>query len=209
MQHPALISRAHLTRRRLLRAASLMPAILAAPSASAIAAASIDEMVIGNPAAPVTIIEYASMTCPHCAKFHQTVLPRIKAELVDTGKVRLIYRDFPLDGLAVRAAMLARCGGGQRFFAFADVIYAQQAQWARAADPLAALRQLGRLGGLSNQEIEGCLADRALEDAVLRSRMDGQQKFQIDSTPAFLINGKRFRGAPEFDAIRQAIEEAG
>lgn len=193
------------SRRRLLL---LVAAITTLAPAATLAAPDTGEMAIGRADAPVTIIEFASMTCPHCAKFHQTVLPRIKAELVETGKVRLIYRDFPLDGLALRAAMLARCGGADRFFAFADVIYAQQAQWARAADPQAALRQLGRLGGLSDQEIDACLADRGLEDAVMRSRLDGQQKFQIDSTPAFLINGVRFRGATEFDALRKAVEEA-
>lgn len=197
------------SRRRILQATGLVPLALVAVPADAQTRGKVEEMAIGRPDAPVTIVEYASMTCPYCARFHQTVLPRIRKELVDTGKVRLVYRDFPLDALALRAAVLARCAGPDRFFTFTDMIYARQEQWVRVPFPVAALRQLGRLGGISDQALDTCLVDRRLEDSVLQSRKDGQERFQIDTTPAFLINGRRYRGAAEFDPIRRAVEEAG
>jgi protein-disulfide isomerase len=162
------------------------------------------ESSIGDPAAPVTMIEYASLTCPHCAAFHEETLPGLKERYIDTGKVRLIFRDFPLDQMALQAAMIAHCAGPERHLAFVDVFFAQQESWSRASDPVAALKQLARLGGLGEAEIDACLADAQLEEAVLQTRLQGQNQFDIQSTPTFIIDGKAYPGSrsvEEFAAI--------
>ena len=137
------------------------------------ARAEVGEVFLGDPNAPVTIIEYASLTCPHCAAFHKETLPGLKARYIDTGKVKLSFRDFPLDENAVRASMLAHCAGPERYYRFLDVFFAQQASWAGARDPVAALKQLAKLGGMSEEAATTCLADRSIEDAILRARLEG------------------------------------
>jgi protein-disulfide isomerase len=170
------------------------------------AAAFLGDATLGSAEAPVTIIEYASMTCPHCAEFHRSAMPTLKEEYLETGKARLVYRDFPLDALALKAAMVARCGGSDRYFAFVDVIYGQQQQWARAADPVAALKQLVAIGGLSPTEIHACLADKALEDTVLRNRLTGQNEHEVESTPTFIVNGRKHVGLDDPDEWRRILD---
>jgi protein-disulfide isomerase len=170
------------------------------------AAAFLDEAVLGAAEAPVTIIEYASMTCPHCAEFHRSAMPALKEEYLKTGKARLVYRDFPLDQLALQAAMVARCGGPERYFAFVDVIYGQQQRWARASDPIGALKQLVAIGGLPAAEIDACLADKALEETVLRSRLAGQNEHQVSSTPTFVVNGEKHVGLDDPDEWRRVLD---
>jgi protein-disulfide isomerase len=153
------------------------------------------EMALGKPDAPVTIIEYASMTCPHCARFHTETLTAFKEKYVDTGKVRLIFREFPFDGLALRASMLARCAGPDRYFPMLDVLFQQQRQWSSAKDPMAALAQIGRLAGVSPAEFEACMKSEELQNAVVQNRLEGQQKHQVESTPTFIIDGEKHAGA--------------
>lgn len=153
------------------------------------------EMALGPKDAPVTIIEYASMTCPHCANFHNDTFPALKEGYIDSGKVRFIYREFPLDRAAFFAAVLARCAGPARFFGFIEVLFQQQQNWARSDDPLAALARLGRLGGVGQERFEACLANQELGNAILVNRRDGNQKFGVDSTPTFIIAGKKYPGA--------------
>ncbi|MFN4275681.1 MAG: DsbA family protein [Ferrovibrio sp.] len=166
----------------------------------------LQDMVIGKADAKVTIIEYASLTCPHCATFHAEVLPALKAEYLDTGKAKLIYRDFPLDNLAFAGAILARCGGPEKYFTFLNVLFAQQRQWATASDPKAALTQIGRLGGVSAEQFDRCLADKALGDYILNSRLEGNQKFNVNSTPTLIINGKTEAGVPSLDDLRKKLD---
>jgi protein-disulfide isomerase len=170
------------------------------------AADQLPEPSLGDPKAPVTIIEYASLTCPHCAEFHTTVLPELKERYIDPGKVRLIYRDFPLDQQALNAAALAHCAGPDRYFGFLDVLFETQATWARAADPVVALKRLGKLGGLTEQEIDACMADEALTEQILRTRLDGQNQFQIGSTPTFVIDGKTYAGSRDIDEFAALID---
>lgn len=158
------------------------------------AAASVAERALGDPQAELTVVEWFSMTCPHCAAFHLETLPELKRRYLDTGKVRLVVRDFPTDALALRAAVLAHCAGPERYFAFVDALLANQARWAGAKDPAAALRQMAKLGGLADAQIDACLADTALENAVLQTRLEAQQKYDIRSTPSFLVNGKVYAG---------------
>lgn len=173
---------------------------------TALAEAFTEEAVLGAADAPVTVIEYASMTCPHCAQFHAKAMPTLKEEYIATGKVRLVYRDFPLDGMAVKAAMVARCGGAERYFAFVDVIYGQQQRWARSADPVAALKQLVQVGGLAPAQIDACLADKALEEVVLQNRLTGQNEHQVDSTPTFIVNGDKHVGMDDPDEWRRLLD---
>jgi protein-disulfide isomerase len=166
----------------------------------------LDEAVVGSADAPVTVIEYASMTCPHCASFHANAMPTLKDEYIAKGKVRLVYRDFPLDGTALKAAMVARCGGEERYFAFVDVIYGQQEKWARSSDPVAALKQLVQLGGLSGPEVDACLADKTLEEAVLRNRLAGQNEHEVESTPTFIVNGQKHVGMDDPAEWRELLD---
>ena len=167
-------------------------------------AAEPQEQVLGSPDAPVTIIEYASLTCPHCAQFHNEVLPALKERYIAPGKVRLIYRDFPLDQTALAAAALAHCAGPERYFSMLDVLFETQSNWARADDPIAALKRLGKLGGLNEPEMAACLADEELSEGILRERLAGQNQYDIGSTPTFIIDGKAYagsRGVEEFGKL--------
>jgi protein-disulfide isomerase len=175
-----------------------------------------NDMVIGNPDAPVTMIEYASLTCPHCAEFENNTMPRLKREYIDTGLVRFIYRDFPLDNFAFAAAVIARCAGPERFFSFIEVFFAQQSSWTRvpssARTPqeqgqaiMSNLRQLARLGGMSDAQFDQCQANRELQNVVLGHRMRGQNEMQVQGTPTFFINGNRHNGGYSFEALDQVL----
>jgi protein-disulfide isomerase len=178
------------------------------PLATVSAQPAISERVLGDPEAPVTIIEYSSLTCPHCAAFHTDTLPAIKERYVETGQAKIVYRDFPLDQHALNAAVIAHCAGEDRYFAFLEVLFAEQARWARAADPREALIQLAGLGGLAREDAEACLADDAMLDAVLQTRLDGQEEYAISSTPTFVINGEMVSGNRSVDEFATVIEAA-
>ncbi|WP_245986936.1 DsbA family protein [Azospirillum thermophilum] len=181
----------------------------AAPAATPSAADRLGDRVLGDPNAPVTILDYSSMTCPHCATFHTTVLPQIKEKYIDTGKVKLIFRDFPFDQAALRASQIARCAPAERYYPLLDVMFKNQGQWTRAADPAKALSQYGKLAGMSQQTIDSCIADKALEDSILTSRMTGEQQHKIEATPTFILNdGKeRIEGAQSFETFAKAIDK--
>lgn len=168
-------------------------------------AAEPEEMALGAADAPVTMIEYASLTCPHCADFHTDILPELKERYIATGKVRLVYRDFPLDQRALAAATLAHCAGPDRYFGFLDVLFQSQQQWSRAED-LGPLMQLGRLAGLSQEQMDACLADEELQNRILRTRLEAQDKFDIRSTPSFVIGDETYAGSRDVDAFAEIIE---
>jgi protein-disulfide isomerase len=169
-------------------------------------AAEPQEQILGNPNAPVTIIEYASLTCSHCAQFHNEVLPKLKERYIAPGKVRLIYRDFPLDQTALAAAALAHCAGPERYFSMIEVLFETQSNWARADDPIAALKQLGKLGGLSDESMNGCFADEKLTNGILQGRLAGQNEYKIGSTPTFIIDGKAYPGSRDVDEFAKLID---
>jgi protein-disulfide isomerase len=159
-----------------------------APAATAAAPA--PAHVLGQPDAPITVIEYASLTCPHCAEFDKTVLPQLKQTYIDTGKVKLVYRDFPLDGTALKASMVARCLPPERFFGFVDVLFKQQQSWAYSGDPKVGLTRIAKLAGMSQETFDKCFDDKSLEDAVLQERLEGSRQFDIQGTPTLIVNGK-------------------
>ncbi|MBM3519108.1 MAG: DsbA family protein, partial [Alphaproteobacteria bacterium] len=137
-----------------------------------------------------------SLTCPHCAAFHAQSLPALKERYIDSGKVRLVFADFPLDRLALAASMVARCAGKDRYFAFIDVLFKQQRAWATASDPIAAIKKLAKIGGMSEAAVDGCLADAALQEGIIKRSYDASKDHGIKSTPSFLINGKLLKDQP-------------
>ena len=161
-----------------------------------------DEHVLGKADAPLTIIEYASMTCPHCAHFNADTMPRIKAEFIDKGLVRFVFRPFPLDGLAARASLLAQCAPSDGYFSMIDVLFRSQNEWEHATDPLAALKQIGRTAGISNADVDHCVDDQAALDRIVAGIKEAQTKFGVDSTPSFVINGKKYTNMP-FDDYQE------
>ncbi len=181
-------------------------AVLGRPRAAMAETYATGDMALGSAEAPVTVIEYASMTCPHCAYFHTETFPDLKSRYIDTGKVRFIYREFPLDEPALRASMLARCAGEKRFFGFIDVLFRQQANWRSSRDPVGALAKLGRVGGIGKKAFEACMTDQALGDSILATRLNGSQKFKISSTPSFIINGKMHAGALSIEQFASIID---
>jgi len=166
------------------------------------------DQVLGSPDAPITIVEYASLTCPHCAHFANDVLPELKKKWIDAGKVKLVFRDYPLDEPALRAAMIARCAPADRFYAYVDTFFAQQEKWVTARDYREALARLVRLGGMSQDEFDKCLKDTALENKILEERLIASKELDVNSTPTFFINGTKFTGAPtveEFDKVLSGL----
>jgi protein-disulfide isomerase len=148
---------------------------------------------VGKEDAPVTMVEYASMTCSHCAAFHNETFPLLKKNYIDTGKVRFVLREFPLDALAAAAFMLARCAGDKRE-AMVDLLFAQQKNWAFVDKPLDALSNLVKQAGIGSEQFQKCLDDKQLYQNVLAVRQRGGEKFGVDSTPTFFINGVRRNG---------------
>ena len=155
-----------------------------------------DDRVLGNPDAPITIVEYASLGCPHCAHFTNDVLPEIKKAWIDTGKVKLVLRDFPLDEPSLRAAMIARCAPPERFYAFADTFFAAQDKWMGTRDYREALARLAKLGGMGKDEFDACLKNTALENRIVEQRLIASKELDVNSTPTFFVNGSKFTGAP-------------
>jgi len=160
----------------------------------------------GNTDAKLTMIEYSSLTCPHCAHFHEAILPKLRETYIDTGKMRLEMRDFPLDQYALRAAAMARCAPESRYFPLIDMIFKQQAKWTRTTDPIAALKQIGRLAGISSEQADACMSNEALLDGILKIRLGGQQDHDVNSTPTFVIGSEKVVGAQPFETFQKAIE---
>lgn len=163
----------------------------------------LEEKTIGDVNAPIKVIEYASMTCPHCASFHNLIYHPLKEKYVDTGKVLFAFREFPLDPLAVTIAVLARCAPDDKFFNVIDVFFKTQSKWRRNDNPLAAVTEITKQLGYSQQSVESCLKNQVVIDGVNAIRKHGIEVMKVDATPTFFINGKKVSGAislEQFDA---------
>jgi protein-disulfide isomerase len=166
------------------------------------------DIVVGDPNAPVTIVEYASMTCGHCANFHENSYPAIKADYLDTGKAKLIIREFPFDPRALGAFMLARCTGDDaKRTAMIDVLFDQQDQWARAENASTALLNIAKLAGFTQESFTACLNNKELQQQIVETQERGQQEFGVDATPTFFINGDKYAGSLPADQMAAIIEE--
>jgi protein-disulfide isomerase len=163
------------------------------------------DVVQGPANAKVTIIEYASLTCSHCAAFHKETYPLLKQRYIDTGQVRFILREFPLDPLATAGFMLARCDGDAKYYPITDLLFAQQKAWAFSDKPVDALQQMMRQAGFSQEKFESCLRDQKLYDAVNAVRSRGE-KFGVNSTPTFFINGQRHSGNLSIAEVEKIIK---
>ena len=211
-----------LTRRKLLTATAVLaigaagtmsgllppftlPAFADDPSAADLAVAPPDgDVVIGSDKAPVTIIEYASMTCPHCAHFEENTLPEWKKRYLDTGKVRYMMREFPLDALAAAGFMLARCAGKDKYEAVIETLFAKQSDWA-VQQPIEPLKAIAKQFGFTEESFSACLANQKVLDNIQTVRDHATQKLGANSTPTFFINGKRLVGDLSIDQIVKEI----
>ncbi len=164
------------------------------------------DRILGDPAAPVTIIEFASLTCPHCATFHTETLPELKRKYIDSGKVKLIMRDFPFDRVGLAAAMMARCAPAERYHRFLDVLFETQEKWASASDPVSELKRIGQLGGLAPADFDVCLGNEELMNGIIQGRLDAVNEFDINSTPTFIIGDRVINGAQPFEAFDEVLQ---
>lgn len=169
---------------------------------------SLPDMALGPANASVTITEFASMTCPHCAAFNETVFPKIKSEYIDTGKIRYIFREFPLDIKAAAGSMLSRCiakDDSGKYFTVTDMLFRQQNDWVMK-NTTETLTRIGKQAGLSQQQVEDCLKDQALLDKIAADQKYATEVLKVDSTPTFFINGEKIKGETSFEEFDKKIK---
>lgn len=175
--------------------------------------AKVEEMMgtrkVGSDDAPIKIVEFASLTCGHCSAFHQNDYPRLKAEYIDTGKVQMIFKEFPLNKPAVDASMLLRCLPAERYESFMGLLFTEQPKWAYQADYLTPLKQYAKLAGLSDADADACLANKELEKRLVGDMKLGGDKYKIQSTPSFIVNdgAKTIVGHQPYGFIKQTLDE--
>jgi protein-disulfide isomerase len=163
------------------------------------------DVVLGSDKAPVTIIEYASMTCPHCAHFSATTFPELKKRYIDTGKVRFIFREFPLDPLAAAGFMLARCAGKDKYMPIVETLFAKQEQWI-VKDPVPKLEEIAKQFGFSKDSFKACLTNQKVLDGIEAVRDRAVKAFNVNSTPTFFVNGKRLVGDVSIEIMAKEID---
>ena len=183
------------------------PGEAAAPAEAAkpAAVAPLPDMVMGKDDAPVTIIEYSSLSCPHCATFHKDVFPELNTKYIGTGKVRYILREFPLNESALAGTVIARCLEPSRYFAFIHLLFQKQADWAFKEDALTPLKAYAKQAGLSEDEFNKCIDNEALQKGILAIRDEGQKK-GVNATPSFFVNGMILKGAPTLQGLEEAMK---
>lgn len=166
------------------------------------------DMTMGDPDAPVTIIDYASLTCSHCASFEVNTMPLLKEHYIETGKVYYILRDFPFDPIATAGFMLAHCAGPERYFGFIGVLFRQQQTWAFTQTPMEDLKVLARQGGFSEESFDACMKDQKIFDHIKHNALRGTKTFGVRSTPTFFINGEKVEGAVPWSEFEPLIQKA-
>src|SRR6187551_3978838 len=175
------------------------------PTDELMKADALPEMAMGSDKAPVTVIEYASMTCPHCAHFQETTFPELKKRYIDTGKVRYIFREFPLDPLAAGASMMARCADKDKFYPLIETLFQQQTKWA-VEKPIPQLMAIAKQAGIGEQTFNSCLSDQKMLDAIQAEQKRATDKFGVNSTPTLFINGKKQIGGMSIDDLAKVID---
>jgi protein-disulfide isomerase len=167
----------------------------------------IPDLALGPAGAKVTVVEYASMTCGHCAHFAKDVWPAFKKKYVDSGKIHFVFREFPLDNLAAAAAMLARCAGGDKTFPLIEVLFEKQTEWAFGeGNPVPRLFEIAKQAGFTQEAFDKCLTDQKLLDDITAGRTRASDVFGVSATPTFFVNGKRLQSAPTLEALDKMIE---
>lgn len=166
-----------------------------------------DEFILGNIDAPITMIEYASLSCPHCAAFHVKKLPIIKEEYIDTGKVKLIFRDFPLNLPALQASMVTHCVGEELYFKYLNALFSLQRSWVKKDGAKDHLFKIVQNGGMTEDEFNSCLSNKELENKILTHQLEAHQQFKIKTTPSFVINGKLIEGNKPIEEFRKVFDE--
>jgi protein-disulfide isomerase len=192
-----------ITRRNLLIAASTVAIVVAIAGIEGLQPAAAQSA--GAAELMVTIVEYASMTCPHCAHFHETTYPELKKRYIDTGKVRFIFREFPLDPLAAGASMLARCADKDKFYPLIETLFQQQTKWA-VEKPIPQLMAIAKQAGMSEQTFNACLSDQKMLDAMQAEQKRATEKFGVNSTPTLFVNGKKHVGGVSIEDMAKAID---
>ncbi len=172
------------------------------------AASPLGDRAIGDPNAPVVMIEYASATCPHCAEFHEKLLPQIKTEYIDTGKVRFIFREFPLDQLALGAFMLARCLPEDKYFPVIDLMFRRQRTWTQAKNPADDLFKITQMAGMTQAEFEACVSRKDLAKAISETAKKAATDFAIKGTPAIFVNGQFVDAHEDMPSVKAALDKA-
>jgi len=198
-----------LTRRSLLAASMASAALGLLPrGARAAGPARLVDLSLGRDGAPVTILEYSSYTCPHCATFHTETRPWLIKTYVDTGRARMVFSDFPLDGVAMAASMLVHSAPKETATALSEALFSEQRHWATAQNPREALTQLAALAGMPAKAVEAALADKELFQALLDQREKASQDYGVDSTPTLVINGRKIAANSPRKDLAEAIEAA-
>ncbi len=185
--------------------ATATPAAATQPNSELMVAGPLGERALGDPKAPNTVIEYVSMTCPHCQRWHTDIWPEFKAKYVDTGKVYFILREFPLDTLATSAIMLVRCQPADRYFPLVDLLFDQQANWAFVQDPKTALQNLVKQAGITTDDFNACLTNQEILDGVNWVRNRASEKFGVQGTPAFFVNGVKKEGEQPMEELDKLL----
>jgi protein-disulfide isomerase len=175
------------------------------PQAELLAPPALGDRWLGKDDAPVTIVEYASMTCPHCAHFSETTFPELKKKYIDTGKVRFIFREFPLDSLAAGAAMLARCADKDKFFPLIETLFHAQKRWV-VEKPIPALLTIAKQAGFSEQSFNACLSNQKMLDQMQAEQKRASDKFGVNSTPTLFVNGQKQVGGVSFEDLAKVID---
>lgn len=166
------------------------------------------EFIQGNPKAKVTVIEYASLTCGHCKAFQDTTYPELKKNYIDTGKIRFVYRDYPLDGLAAAGALLARCAPGDKGKVMIDLMFKNQMEWVRSPAPIEPLRGYAQLAGMSAADVDACLKNEPIMNKIREVMDTAATVYKVQATPTIFVNEEKLEGAAEYSALAKLIDEA-
>lgn len=194
-----------LTRRGAMASMAAAGAVALAPMGARAEPIALGERFEGAEDAPVTVYEYVSFTCPHCAHFHKTVYPELKKTYVDTGKVKLVLREVYFDRLGLMGGLLARCEGGARYWGFVDMMLRTQADWTRSEDLLAAFKKMGRLGGLTDEQVQACVTDQDAARSLIE-QYDGYRKDpRLTGTPTLIVGDEKIEN-PTFERLSAAID---